>query len=88
MGCHWEVVVTQTSFALLAIQLARGTSVTYIVKLSSALFIGLLLYSLQALHGMSRANLKKLEGSQAQALRVCLGLHRAAMKHKLRQLVF
>ncbi|XP_042148312.1 uncharacterized protein LOC121837049 [Ixodes scapularis] len=51
-----------------------GCSVSALLALYNALFLGLLRYSLPAMHNISRTLLKELESIQAQALRTCLGL--------------
>lgn len=51
-----------------------GCSVSDRLRLYNALFVGLLRYSLPALNGMSRTNVKDLESLHAQELRICFGL--------------
>lgn len=51
-----------------------GTSVSSLLHLYNALFVGLFSYGLPVLHGVSHSNMIDLEHVQAQALRICLGL--------------
>ncbi|XP_042144673.1 uncharacterized protein LOC121834846, partial [Ixodes scapularis] len=51
-----------------------GCSVSALMALYNALFLGLMRYSLPVMHNVSRSVLKELERAQAQALRACLGL--------------
>lgn len=50
-----------------------GPTVPSRTQLHNALSVSSLCYSLQAVHGPCRTNLRILESLQAQALRVCLG---------------
>lgn len=50
------------------------SSVSALLELCDALFMGLLLDSLLVMNGMSRSNTNDLERLQVQALRACLGL--------------
>ncbi|XP_049511203.1 uncharacterized protein LOC125939804, partial [Dermacentor silvarum] len=51
-----------------------GPSQSSLLQLYQALFVGYLCYSAPVLSGISSSALRTLEGTQARALRICLGL--------------
>lgn len=51
-----------------------GATVPALLRLYRALFVGLLRYSLPAIHGLCQTNVNTIKSVQARALRACLGL--------------